>query len=186
VLAKDSRGRLFNIEMQVRRLTEWIERSLYYIASAYVGQLKQGDNYATLKPVIGINLLDFELFEGLQAHWREDSIMSEIHRPPVQKAQDQLKRLSDDEEARWRALARERALHDEASFLASAHEEGREEGVQIGEGRGRAAVLTRQLALKFGELPAEVQQRIQQAGETELDAWAERVLFAESIAEVFR
>src|SRR5690606_27904380 len=81
VLAKDSRGRLFNIEMQVRRLTEWIERSLYYIASAYVGQLKQGDNYATLKPAIGINLLDFELFEGLQAHWREDSIMSEIHRP---------------------------------------------------------------------------------------------------------
>jgi len=64
VLARDSRGRLFNIEMQVRRLAEWIERSLYYIASAYAGQLKKGGDYATLKPVIGINLLDFDLFGG--------------------------------------------------------------------------------------------------------------------------
>src|SRR5690606_33288912 len=110
-------------------------------------------------------------------HWREDSIMNEIHHPPVQKAQDQLKRLSDDEETRWRALARERALHDEASFLASA----RREGLAEGRTKGRAELLSRQLTLKFGELSAEIQQRLQQAGEAELDIWAERVLFAESI-----
>lgn len=234
VLARDTRGHLFNIEMQVRRLAEWIERSLYYIASAYVDQLKQGDNYITLKPVIGINLLDFDLFDSDQAHWhfrlvdrtqpdvtleplqlhvlelrkldrqreaspgvlgdwiawfkhwREDNVMSEIHHPPVQKAQNQLKRLSDDEETRWRALARERALHDEASFLASARREGLEEGIQIGEGRGRTVVLSRQLTLKFGELSVAVQQRLRQASEAELDAWAERILFAESLDEVFR
>ncbi|MFA5496097.1 MAG: hypothetical protein WC247_15105 [Porticoccaceae bacterium] len=123
--------------------------------------------------------------------------MSEIHHPPIQKAQDQLRRLSDDEDTRWRALARERALHDEVSYLASARREGlaegrkegqaegREEGIQIGEERGRAAVLTRLLTLKFGELPAEVRQRLERAAEGELDGWAERVLFVENLDEVF-
>lgn len=60
------------------------------------------------------------------------------------------------------------------------------EGLAEGRTEGRAELLSRQLTLKFGELSAEIQQRLQQAGEAELDIWAERVLFAESIDEVFR
>ena len=64
-----------------------------------------------------------------------------------------------------------------------------ERGIQIGEDRGRSegrsAMLARLLQLKFGELPDEVRQRLDQASETELDAWAERILFADSIEKVF-
>ena len=226
VLASDSRGQMFNIEMQLRVLAMWLERSLYYLAGAYVDQLKRGGDYATLKPVIGISLLDFDLFTGTHAHWRfrlrddsqsnvalehlqlhvlelrkldrhqngpanrladwvryfkhwqEDKVMSEIQHPPVQKTLEELKRLSQDDATWERARARERALHDEASFLGDAHRRGLAEG--------RVALLTRQLMLKFGELPAPLQQRLHKASEAELDVWAERVLSAASVDEVFR
>src|SRR5690606_1273744 len=70
VLARDTQGHLFNIEMQVRSASGWTERSLYYLASAYVAPLKRGEEYATLKPAIGISLLDCNRFDGEQAHWR--------------------------------------------------------------------------------------------------------------------
>ncbi len=69
VLARDDTGRLFNIEMQVRRHADWPLRSAYYLARTLANQLKSGDAYAELKPVIGIHLMDFELFEQEQAHW---------------------------------------------------------------------------------------------------------------------
>ena len=118
-------------------------------------------------------------------HWREDTVMSEIRHPPVQKALDQLKSLSNDEETRWRALARERALHDEASFLAAERRKGLEEGLEEGQHKGQAAVLTRLLTLKFGGLPDTVRQRLDQASLSELDTWAERVLSADTLDEIF-
>ena len=41
---------------------------------------------------------------------------------------DRIRQLSADEEARHLAFVRERALHDEVSFLNEAKREGREEG----------------------------------------------------------
>ncbi|HWK54796.1 MAG TPA: DUF4351 domain-containing protein [Hyphomicrobiales bacterium] len=72
-------------------------------------------------------------------------------------------------------------------------EKGIEKGIRIGEDRGRAeglsegraAVLLRQLQLKFGDLPEELQQRVTQAGQAELDLWAERILFVGSLEAVF-
>lgn len=68
-------------------------------------------------------------------------------------------------------------------------EKGIQQGIQIGadQGRleGRAAVLLRLLQLKFGELSDELRQRLARAGETELDMWAERILFVDSIEKVF-
>ena len=69
VLARDNTGRLFNIEMQVRRHSDWPLRSAYYLACTLANQLKSGEDYADLKPVIGIHLMDFDLFEQEQAHW---------------------------------------------------------------------------------------------------------------------
>jgi predicted transposase YdaD len=45
---------------------------------------------------------------------------------------DHFKALSADEEARYRALARERALHDEATLLKDAEERGEKRGEQRG------------------------------------------------------
>ena len=69
VLARDAAGRLFNVEMQVRRHADWPLRSAYYLARTLANQLQGGEDYAELKPVIGIHLMDFELFEQDQAYW---------------------------------------------------------------------------------------------------------------------
>ena len=50
--------------------------------------------------------------------------------PPVQRAIEKLRALSADEEARYWAEAREKALSDEATLLLEAWEEGRVEARQ--------------------------------------------------------
>ena len=70
VLAKDRQGHLFNIEMQVRPYHTWSIRSLYYLAKLLAQQLQSGEEYGRLQPVIGIHLLNFELFPAPeQAVW---------------------------------------------------------------------------------------------------------------------
>jgi len=66
LLAVDTDGRQFNIEMQVRRYRAWSARSSYYLAKLISAQLLLGDDYTQLKPVIGIHLLDFDLFQEPQ------------------------------------------------------------------------------------------------------------------------
>ena len=50
---------------------------------------------------------------------------------------------------------------------------------------GQAKLLLRQLALRFGNLPEGVSERVQQASDTDLTRWAERVITAASLHEVF-
>ena len=61
--------------------------------------------------------------------------------------------------------------------------------VQQGEERGRkigqAELLLRLLSLRFGNLPEGVSERVQQASDTDLTRWAERVITAASLDEVF-
>ncbi|MEQ8459650.1 MAG: hypothetical protein RLO52_39655 [Sandaracinaceae bacterium] len=61
--------------------------------------------------------------------------------------------------------------------------------VERGRAEGRLAcgadLLSEVLRLKFGELGLETERRIQSASEVELDRWAERVLTAERLADVF-
>jgi hypothetical protein len=49
---------------------------------------------------------------------------------------------------------------------------------------GQAMLLLRQLGRRFGPLPPEAQERVQNAGSAELEEWAERVLSAETLEEV--
>ena len=64
VLARDSRGRLFNVEVQVQRFPRWSARSAFYLSRLLGSQIDAGQAYVNLKPVVGVHLLDFELFEG--------------------------------------------------------------------------------------------------------------------------
>ena len=63
LLVEDTDGAQYNIEIQVRRYRAWSARSAYYLAKLVSGQLVAGDDYGGLKPVIGIHLLDFDLFQ---------------------------------------------------------------------------------------------------------------------------
>lgn len=63
--------------------------------------------------------------------------------------------------------------------------EGRMEGRMEGHLEGRADTLEKLLRLKFGDLPDAIAQRLRQASDAELDLWSERILFVNSIEEVF-
>jgi len=82
ILAEDEHGRRYNIEMQVRREKAWSARSVYYLARTFTQPMRSGGQYETLKPAIGIHLLDFELFpDPTQAHWCFE--MRDRHQPSV-------------------------------------------------------------------------------------------------------
>ncbi len=57
VRARDDQGRWLNIEMQTTVPGELPNRLAYYVASQYIGQMRQGDDYWSLTPAIGICVL---------------------------------------------------------------------------------------------------------------------------------
>ncbi len=60
------------------------------------------------------------------------------------------------------------------------------EGEARGIERGEATVLEKQLRLRFGELPEDLRARLAHAKTPELERWAERILSADTLEEVFR
>jgi hypothetical protein len=58
-------------------------------------------------------------------------------------------------------------------------------GIEKGIHQGETLVLRRQLTRRFGPLPAWVEQRLEEASAAQLEAWAERVLDAAQLEEVF-
>lgn len=71
------------------------------------------------------------------------------------------------------------------SFERIAEKRGIQQGMRQGAQSGRVALLLKQLSLKFGELPGDIEARVTQAEVEELDRWAERVLMANSLDEIF-
>ncbi|TVQ95340.1 MAG: Rpn family recombination-promoting nuclease/putative transposase [Desulfovibrionales bacterium] len=65
---------------------------------------------------------------------------------------------------------------------------GETRGVQKGEVLGRQAVIQRQLTKRFGQsiLDIQFQERLSKATPEQLDLWAEKLLDAKSVDEVFR
>jgi len=219
IWAQDVDGQQFDIEMQASKHSGWNARSVYYLARSLGEQLRSGEGYHRLQPVIGIHLLDFDLFqEPEQAFWefemrdrrrpgvvldrclqlnmvelpkadllrphlgsilaqwitffvhfREEHIMQQIQHPPVQKAYQHLHALSADEQVRQQAFVRERALRDAVTEKSSA----------------KAELVRDLMQAKFGELPSNVDWRIQHADESQLTQWGRRILFAGTLEEVF-
>ncbi len=96
-------------------------------------------------------------------------------------------------------LRRYRQRHPEegsivTGFFQQAREEGLEQGIEQGlergmrQGRaeGERLVLERQIRHRFGRLPPEAAERLRRAQETDLETWADNVLDAETLDEVFR
>ena len=110
--------------------------------------------------------------------------MDNTKRTPIRKAMERLQRLSQNEEMQIRAMARERALHDEATMKEAARR-----AVAAAEERGRqqqlAATTQLLLAHRFGELPPAVLERLAQASIEQMEIWTQRLLDAPSLEEVF-
>lgn len=99
-------------------------------------------------------------------------------------AKQALDQLSLDPQARRLARERENSLRLYQMHLAASRIEGAAEGHAAGEAKGRAALLLRQLDLRFGPLSPEARERVAAASTERLDQWAERVLTAETLEEV--
>ena len=69
--------------------------------------------------------------------------------------------------------------------IMSTAEKLRREGEARGEARGRAEVVTKQLTKRFGALPEDIVARIKLADTATLGRWAERLLDAKTLEQVF-
>lgn len=67
------------------------------------------------------------------------------------------------------------------------HQKGLMEGKLAGQLEGRQSVLQRLLAKRFGDsiLDIRLQERLRSATQEELDTWAERILDAATIDDIF-
>ncbi|MBF5052016.1 hypothetical protein ISO4_00618 [Alcanivorax venustensis ISO4] len=90
---------------------------------------------------------------------------------------------------RLTAIEGEKHMQYITSFERLAREEGvqqgMQQGVQQGVQQGQAKLLIRLLNHRFGPLPDDVHQRLEQATTEEIDVWAGRVLEANSLDQVF-
>ena len=68
LVAKTSSGEILNVEMQNKNSDDMFKRSLYYWSKLYSAQLRKGQKYSDLCPVIAINILDFNLFKDNRCH----------------------------------------------------------------------------------------------------------------------
>ncbi|MCE9662550.1 DUF4351 domain-containing protein [Halomonas sp. M5N1S17] len=71
-------------------------------------------------------------------------------------------------------------------YVTSAERFGIEKGRQEGRQEGELLLLTRQITLKFGELPAWARERLERATTDQLEAWAERILSADSLEALLK
>jgi len=69
VRVKDQRGHQYIVEMQVDNQASFGCRSVYYLSKAYTRQLQRSEDYAKLKPVRFIGILDFNLFNEDDTHY---------------------------------------------------------------------------------------------------------------------
>lgn len=73
----------------------------------------------------------------------------------------------------------------QVEWLQEGIEQGIEQGIERGKGHGAFLIFQKLLAKRFGPLPAERLQLIRQSGTHQLEIWAERLLDAQSLDEVF-
>jgi predicted transposase/invertase (TIGR01784 family) len=64
VKVKDKQGNTFIIEMQQAEVLGFDKRVQYYVTKEYSSQIKDGENYSKLNPVILVGILSFDYFQG--------------------------------------------------------------------------------------------------------------------------
>jgi len=144
--------------------------------------VKLGDelqlNLIELKKADRLGLGDQKLKDWITLfeHWKEDGKMAAVTHESVKKVRGYIRELSADEEARRLAFVRERALRDEASQLKYAQEEGMV--------KGEAKLLSMQIKMKFGEVPQDVVERLNQASAEQLEEWGIKILTADSLDDL--
>lgn len=128
-----------------------------------------------------IDRLDAPAFDELQqafTAWLRDVLLQErapgVSIPPVSTLRE-IETMIVQEKIDWSLRWRQQG-----------HQEGRQEGHRMGVQEGESLLLERLLARRFGALPDEVRLRLSQADTAHLEAWAEKLLDARTLDDVFR
>ena len=88
-------------------------------------------------------------------------------------------------ERRFQVELTQLEVEQQMPYITSIERMGREQGLQQGLQQGEVLMLKRLLTRRFGPLPTWVEQRLAQASQQDLDDWADRVLEAQQLDEVF-
>ena len=72
-----------------------------------------------------------------------------------------------------------------AGFAQHFRQEGLQEGLQEGRVEGERTILERLLHRRFGALSPEITEKLGKASSKDLENWAENVLDAEKLEDVF-
>jgi len=112
--------------------------------------------------------------------------MGQITHPNVQEAFAVLKSVSATAEERADAERRIKYVRDLNAMIDAGWDEGRAEGIAVGKAEGKAELLERQLIKKFGPLSDLARTRLFAASDERLNLWAEELLLAKTIDDVFR
>jgi len=116
--------------------------------------------------------------------------MQEVTHPEVLQAVQVLKSISASPQERRDAEMRLKYHRDITAIKSFGWQEGREEGIALGEARGqlegKSALLLKQIALKFGPLTPSTLAQIHAASPQQLDHWAERILTAPDLDSLMR
>ncbi|MBX3166728.1 MAG: PD-(D/E)XK nuclease family transposase [Candidatus Eremiobacteraeota bacterium] len=86
IKARDGRGRRFNVEVQVSRDPNYLNRSLYYLTSLFSEQLQPGDGYDEITKVVSLSFVDYTLFpdqESLHSTYRLYDEENKRHFPDI-------------------------------------------------------------------------------------------------------
>lgn len=108
--------------------------------------------------------------------------MEQITHPNVQEAFAVLKSVSATAEERADAERRIKYVRDLNAMIDAGWDEGRAEGIAV----GKAELLERLLEKKFGLLSNSIRTRLFAASNEQLNLWAEELLLAKTIEDVFR
>ncbi|MBV8802183.1 MAG: PD-(D/E)XK nuclease family transposase [Gammaproteobacteria bacterium] len=80
IKARDKKGRMYNIEMQMTDQVGYTQRALYYWSKLYSQQLKEGEDFSTLNKTISIHVLNFNHFDDLDYHSTYHILNAKTHR----------------------------------------------------------------------------------------------------------
>ena len=68
IKAKTDKGKIINVEIQVRDEYNMVQRTLYYWSKIYSDQLGESENYKNLARTVCINILNFKLLDNDRYH----------------------------------------------------------------------------------------------------------------------
>ncbi len=84
VKAKDEKGNIFIVEMQVAEFDYFHKRILYYTSQSYVSQIDKSVRYNKLRPVYFIGILEFNIGNNLNYFSRHKVLDVETHEQIIQ------------------------------------------------------------------------------------------------------